>query len=177
MIGVMYRWQHRPLSNKPSKRPPSAYFRIAASLRSTTGGLFFAGNRDTIPRKTGREGTYEKDRQLRKFHGAGGASAGGHPAGDGRLPHFLLPVRQGSRGHRHISAGRGGAGAGDFRSAAGQPQLPAAEGAASVKARFCNFFSIFQQRSGIMSRSADVPMQHLPESFACLAAFPAPCRR
>lgn len=100
-----------------------------------TGGLFFAGNRDTIPRKTGREGTYEKDRQLRKFHGAGGASAGGHPAGDGRLPHFLLPVRQGSRGHRHISVGRGGAGAGDSRSAAGQPQLPAAEGAASVKAR------------------------------------------
>ena len=34
-----------------------------------------------------------------------------------------------------------------------------------------------QQRSGIMSRSADVPMQHLPESFVGLAAFPAPCRR
>ncbi len=32
-------------------------------------------------------------------------------------------------------------------------------------------------KAGIMSRSADVPMQHLPESFACLAAFPAPCRR
>ena len=70
-----------------------------------------------------------------------------------------------------------GAGAGDSRSAAGRPQLPAAEGAASVKAHFCNFSSIFRQRSGIMSRSADVPMQHLPESFACFAAFPAPCRR
>ena len=67
--------------------------------------------------------------------------------------------------------------AGDSRSAAGQPQFPAAEGAASVKACFCNFPSIFRQRSGIMSRSADVPMQHLPESFACLAAFPAPGRR
>ena len=62
---------------------------------------------------------------------AGGAAAGGHPAGHGRLPAVLLAVQPGAAGHAALGAGRGGAGAGGAGPAAGEPQLPAAEGAAS----------------------------------------------
>ena len=62
---------------------------------------------------------------------AGGAAAGGHPHGDGGLPHFLLSLRKRPDERRYLPAGRGLRPAGGGWVPAGTGQLPAAEGAAS----------------------------------------------
>ena len=46
---------------------------------------------------------------------------------------FSWLCSRGADGHADLGAGRGGAGAGGAGPAAGEPQLPAAEGAASVR--------------------------------------------